>query len=227
MQDKHRLARLLRDLDEIKAAVKRNSPVLREIVTARFYWWLILIFGAVASLFAVAMHLLVNRFGGYDGIPVTVRAVFWALAAAAGITMYVFRVRGVLLTIRRIDPRLTVWTLLGDHTIGEFFHLYGPLCLIAAGVTIVLSRTGNSYYIVGTWVLVMGMTWNLLGFSVHLLEYYVIGYWCLITAALSFLFPGVSASLWVAICAGGGSVVYAAAWRFMGTGKVPAREEDA
>jgi hypothetical protein len=40
MQDKHRLARLLRDLDEIKAAVKRNSPVLREIVTARFSWWL-------------------------------------------------------------------------------------------------------------------------------------------------------------------------------------------
>ncbi|HUI69999.1 MAG TPA: hypothetical protein VL354_05730 [Spirochaetia bacterium] len=209
MQDRSRIARLLKDLDEIKAAVKRNSPVLREIVTARFYWWLILVFGAAVTVFSVVMHFLVIRFGGYEAIPGGTRTVFWVLAAAAGVVMYVFRVRGVLLTIRKMDRRLTFWSLLGDHTVGEFFHVYGPLSVISLAATIYLSRTGNAYYIVGVWALHIGLTWNLIGFAVHLVEFYVIGYWCLLVAALSIFLPGVSASLWIAICAGGWSITYA------------------
>jgi len=226
MQDRHRIARLLRDLDEIKATVKRNSPVLREIVTARFYWWLILVFGAVVCLFAIAIHLLVRRYGGYDDIPATVRTVFWVVAAAAGVVMYVFRVRGVLMTIRRMDPRLTFWSLLGDHNIGEFFHIYGPLSIIAVGASIYFSRTGNSYYIVGTWAVLIGLTWNLIGFAVHLLEFYVVGYWCLVVGALSFFLTGVSASLWVAICAGGWSIAYAVISWLVGKSERPVRGEN-
>jgi hypothetical protein len=226
MQDKSRIARLLKDLDEIKAAVKRNSPVLREIVTARFYWWLILVFGAAVALFSVTMHFLVVRFGGYDAIPGSTRTVFWVLVAAAGAVMYVFRVRGVLQTIRKLDRRLTFWSLLGDHTIGEFFHVYGPLCVIAIGATVLLTRTGNSYYIVATWAILVGLSWNLIGFAVHLVEFYVIGYWCLIVGALSIFVTGVSASLWVAVCAGGWSVTYAVVSWLAGKGQMPARGKD-
>jgi len=226
MQDRSRIARLLKDLDEIKAAVKRNSPVLREIVTARFYWWLILSFGAAGCVFAVAMHLLVTRFGGYDAIPASLRTVFWVAAGLAGVVLYAFRVRGVLLTIRRMDHRLTLWSLLGDHTVAEFFHVYGPLSALAVGLTIYLSRTGNSYYIVAVWALHVGLAWNLIGFAVHLLEFYVVGYWCLVIGALSIFFPGVSASLWVAICAGGWSITYAAASWLVTRENVPLRGEN-
>jgi hypothetical protein len=210
MRDSQRIARLFRDLDEIKAAVRRNSPVLREIVTARFYWWLLLIFGAGVIVFSVVMHFLILRYGGYGAIPASVKAAFWAVAAAVSAVLYAFRVRGVLRTIKQIDSRLTLLSLLGDHNIGEFMHLYGPLCLIAAAATIYLSRTGHSFYIVGTWGLCLGLTCNLLAFAAHLVEYYVLGYWCIIAAAVSFFVPGISAPLWTAICFGGGCVAYAA-----------------
>lgn len=209
MRDRQRIARLMRDLQEIKAAVKRNSPVLREIVTARFYWWLLLIFGVAVAVFSVTMHFLVLRYGGYGTIPASLRAVFWIVAAALGATLYAFRVRGVLRTIKKIDHNLTFLSLLGDHDIGEFMHLYIPFCLIALGVTIYLSAAGLSFYIVGTWGLWIGLTVNLIAFAAHLVEFYVLGYWYLATAALSFFVPGISASLWTAICLGGGSVAYA------------------
>jgi len=226
MQDRTRIARLLKDLDEIKAAVKRNSPVLREIVTAKFYWWLVLVFGASGCLFAVAMHLLITRFGGYDAIPVPIRTVFWLAAALAGAVMYAYRVRGVLFTIRKMDHRLTFWSLLGDHTVAEFFHVYGPMSALAVGLTIYLSRTGNSYFIVGVWALHIGLSWNLIGFAVHLLEFYVSGYWCLAIGTLSIFFPGVSASLWVAICAGGWSITYAGVSWLVTRRDMPARGEN-
>ena len=209
MHDKHRIARLIRDIDEIKAAVKRNSPVLREIVTARFYWWLILVFGLVVAAFSLIMQLLVQHYGGYGAIPATAKTVFWVVAAASGITLYTFRVRGVLRIIKRIDPRLTFLSLLGDHDIGEFMHLYIPFCLIAVGTTLYLSASGHPFYIIGTWGLCLGLTVNLIAFAAHLVEFYVLGYWYLGTAALSFFLQGISASLWTAICLGGGSAAYA------------------
>lgn len=226
MQDRHRIARLIRDLDEIKAAVKRNSPVLREIVMAPFYWWLLLIFGLAVAAFSILMHFLVFRFGGYAGIPAAVRVAFWIVAAAAGAVMYVFRVRGVLLLIKKIDRRLTFWSLLGDHDIGEFMHLYIPFCLIALGASISLAATGHSFYIVGTWGLWLGLTINLLAFAVHLVEFYVLGYWYLAVAALSFFVPGISASLWTALCLGGGSVVYAAVSQLIRRGGLLGRTEN-
>jgi hypothetical protein len=209
MHDQHKIARLMRDIDEIKAAVKRNSPVLREIVAARFYWWLLLIFGLAVALFSVTMHFLVLRYGGYSTIPAPVRTAFWAVAAVVGIILYAFRVRGVIRTIRKIDPRLTFLLLLGDHDIGEFMHLYIPLSLIAIAATICFSEFGHPFFIVGIWELWVGLIVNLIAFATHLVGFYVLGYWYLVTAALSFFVPGVSASLWTAICFGGGSVAYA------------------
>ncbi len=227
MQDRTRIARLLKDLDGIKAAVKRNSPVLREIVTARFYWWLVLSFGAAGCVFAVAMDVLVARFGGYHAIPVGILTIYWLVAGVAGIVMYVYRVRGVLQTIHAMDPRLTIRSLFGDHTIGEFFHVYAPISALSVAATIFLSRTGNSYYIVAIWAFHIGLAWNLVGFAVHLLEYYVIGYWCLAVGVLSIVFPEVSASLWVAIGAGGWSIGYAVVSRLVMRNPASMRGKDA
>ncbi len=219
MQDRRRIAKLMRDLEEIKAAVRRNSPILREILTARFYWWLVLTLGVAVVVFSVIMHFLVVGYGSYSAIPASLRATFWIVAAAAGVTLYVFRVRGVLSVIHAIDPRLTFWSFFGDHDIGEFFHLYGPFLLITVTTTIWLARTGNSFYIVGTWALCLGLTCNLIAFATHLLEYYVLGYAYMIAGALSFFIPGVSASLWTGICFGGGSVAYAAVSEVMRRGR--------
>jgi len=210
MQDRKQIARLMRDLDEIKAAVKRNNPLLRELVTSRFYWWLVTLFGFVIAAFALALHCLVARYGGYAAIPSSVKTPFWIAAAVAGIATYVFRVAGVIRTVRRIDPRLTIWSLFWDHNLGEFFHIMGPLILIAAGATVFLARIGQPFFIVGVWGLALGVIWNLLGFAVHLIELYVMGYWYIAAAALSFFIPGVSASVWTAVCVGGGSLAYVA-----------------
>ncbi len=209
MRDKHRIARLLRDIDEIKAAVQRNSPVLREIVSARYYWLHVVAFGVAVIIFSVVMHFLVRGYRGYAAIPGAVRTVFWVIAAVVSVSIYAYRVRGVLQTVRDIDPRLTLWSLLGDHSIGEFMHVYGPLCLVAAALSVYLSHLGLGFFLVAVWAGWFGLTLNLLGFAVHMPEFYVGGYWMLVTGALSILVPGISASLWIAICFGGGSIAYA------------------
>lgn len=210
MQDRKQIARLMRDLVEIKAAVKRNNPLLRELVTSRFYWWLVVLFGFVIAAFSLALQYLVVRYGGYGAIPSSLRVWFWIVAALAGVATYTFRVVGVIRTIRRIDPRLTIWSLFWDHNLGEFFHIMGPLILIAAGATVFLARIGQPFFIIGAWGLALGVTWNLVGFAVHLVELYVMGYWYIAAAALSFFIPGVSAGVWTAACVGGGSLAYVA-----------------
>jgi hypothetical protein len=221
MHDKHTIARVIRDLNEIKAAVKRNSPVLREIVTARFFWWLFLIFGVAVVGFSLLMHFLVLHYGGYASIPLSLRLTFWIVASIAGIVMYAFRIRGVIRTLKKIDSRLTLLSILGDHNLGEFFHIYGPVAVIAAGLSVYFSRTGQGIYIIAVWGGCIGLVLNLIAFAVHLPEFYVAGYWCLVSAAVSIFVPGVSASLWTAICIGGGCIVYAVVSELMrwGTSK--------
>ncbi len=210
MSDQARIARLLRDIGEIKAAVKRNSPVLREIVTARYYWLHIVAFGLAVIVFSVLMHFLMRGYGGYAAIPAALRTVFWIVAAAVSAGIYLYRVRGVLRTVKAIDRGLNLWSLLGDHDIGEFLLIYGPLCLVAAALTVFLSRTGQSAFIIAVWAGWLGLTLNLVAFAVHLPEFYAGGYWVLVAGALSVFVRGVSAPLWTALCFGGGSIVYAA-----------------
>jgi len=208
MQDQHRIARLMRDINEIKAAVKRNSPVLREILTARYYWLHLLAFGVAVVVFSVIMHFLVRAYGGYAAIPAVARAVFWIVAVAVGLSIYVYRVRGVLRTVKSIDRRLNLWALLGDHDIGEFMHIYVPLAVISAAASVFLFRAGESFYIIAVWAGCLGLTLNLAAFAAHIAEFYVGGYWTLVTGGLSIFVPGISASLWIAICFGGGSIAY-------------------
>ncbi|MGA2479995.1 MAG: hypothetical protein ABSG63_14685 [Spirochaetia bacterium] len=209
MQDKKRVAQLIRDLGEIKAAVKRNNPILREIVASRFFWLLVLFYGLAIILFCLVMQYLFRRYGGYTAVPSPVKLIFWITTAAVTVATYVIRVRGILRIIHAIDPRLTFLSMLGDHNIGEFMHVAGPLMAIAAGLTVYFAQTGQPFVIVGTWGLCIGLIENQLAFTVHLPEYYILGYWCLATGVLSFFFPGPGAPLWVAICFGGGCLAYA------------------
>ena len=209
MRDKHRIARLLRDIDEIKAAVQRNSPVLREIVERP------LLLAARRGFWRGGDHLLgrhalpcarLPRVCGHprcrqDGV----------LGHRGGGERFHLCVQGARRPANRQGHRPAAHPVVppGGPLHRRVHARLWPPVPGSAALSVYLSHLGLGFFLVAVWAGWFGLTLNLLGFAVHIPEFYVGGYWMLVTGALSILVPGISASLWIAICFGGGSIAYA------------------
>ena len=81
-----------RDIDEIKAAVQRKQPgALWEIVSARYYWLHVVAFGVAGETAATA---------GQRPSPVPLGRCSGSLRRWWSVSIYAYRVRGVLQTVR-------------------------------------------------------------------------------------------------------------------------------
>jgi hypothetical protein len=204
MESNGRVSQLVSDLEYLKAAIKRNIPVLREIsLSANFR--ILLWYGASALVaLSLAFELLIRHYGGFVALPAPVKAGLF-LAIATGATVGGFmKWRTFNRVARSIDRKLSAFAIFRTYYSATLLHVYLPLIAIAAAAVVFFALSGRGSLIVGAVALFGGILYNLLATSVNLREYLVCGYWLLLGAVASFLLPSVPSALWVAIIFGGG-----------------------
>ncbi len=208
MRDRSQIARLLRDLDEIKVAVKRNRTVLRELVVTPIFRWLIPGFGAAVLVLAALFQYLIGLYGSYAAIPTPVLGAIWTCSAAALAAFSAAKIIGISLAIKKIDPELSRWKLFTTQYAGVA-HISVPLLVITVGASIHFARAGQALPIVGICGIYYGIIANALASAVSMSEYLVYGYWLMASASACFFFPGIPATVWAVIVFTGGSAAFA------------------
>ena len=202
------VARLIEDMEYIKEAVKRNRPLFREIFAARNFRAMSLLFGVGVIVLSLSFQLFIGRFGSFAAVPVGIKAGLFAAVAAAAAWGGLMKIIAILRPLNRIDPRLRFAAVFREFFITAIFHVYIPVLLIGLAISVYLGLTAKGYYIIGTIGLTMGVLLNMLGSSIRTSAYYVLGYWLIAAAALSFFFTGISGGVWCALIFGGAFIAF-------------------
>ncbi len=208
--NKDEITQLVQDLKTIKTAVKRNRPLLRELSAAANFRPYFLFGGIVIVAVSLLFRYMTYRYGSYGGVPPGLKTALLILVGSIAAVSTLMKWRVARRVLARIDRRLTVGILYREFYSGWFYHLLLPQVLIAAAVVVYLALSGQGPFIIGAAGLALGVIMNLFGVTFGLSEYNVMGYWLLVTGALSFFLTAIPASVWSAICYGGACFTFVA-----------------
>jgi hypothetical protein len=206
--DKSELESLLADVEELKRAVRRNNPFLREVVSSRLFSAMSLPLGLLLVAFCAGTQLLVARHGSFGALPTE-----WKIASGLFFGLY-FAVAGVLKWIhlnrkaRSVDEGANFLTILNAVYGGSWLHLNVPaiVCMLFSVGTAILS--GHPWYAVTGAAIFIVFPFNSLGLMVQRAEYLAMGWYFLASGLTSLFFIETMPFAWSGIVWGGGFLVF-------------------
>ena len=205
------LDNLLHDVEELRRAVRRNSPFLREIVSSRSLAVYVLLFGLVVSAFCLISHFLIGSYGSFSAIPRGWKIGFWPALILLGLVMVISK----LLIIRRraaeVDRRATYMTVIRALYGGLWFNLYVPAFLCMAAASIFAVSLGHPWYIVPAIAVFYGFMANGVGLYIQRSAYFATGWYASATGLISVFFLEAAPFIWTAVVFGGISFVFGTA----------------
>ncbi|MDA8424873.1 MAG: hypothetical protein M0Z80_01950 [Treponema sp.] len=208
--DRSELDELLREVEELKRAVRRNNPLLREVVSTRFYPAIGLAYGLLFILLCAAAQILIARYGSAASVPqgwkIAAWGIFGVLLLGGGIVKWIFFSKRA----KRLDAEANYLTVLRAVYGSSWVHLILPalICMIFAPVAAILS--GHPWLMVAGLAIAWAFACNTLGLMVQRLEYLLTGWYALLSGLASLFFFETAPFLWSGVIWGGALVVYGA-----------------
>ncbi len=202
MDDKT-IERLSADIEDLKRAVRRNDPMLREVSSPPGWVTFSALAGLNISLFALPAHLLASRYGGFDAIPTPAKlALFAALAlfVVGGGTLKIVLMSRRAVQVAGSDGFAKV---LDSFFGGPMAHVTMPLTLgMVAGIAYAF-YAGRPWLALPVSSFLFGVMANVIAGKGGLRPYYVIGYWGILLGLASLLFVERAPFLWLFVIYGG------------------------
>jgi hypothetical protein len=206
--DQSELKTLLADLEELKRAVRRNNPFLREVISSRFFSAISLPLGLLLVAFCAGTQVLVARHGSFSALPIE-----WKYAAGIFFGLYAVVV-GILKWIhldrkaRSIDEGANFLTIIRAVYGGSWLHLNLPAIVCMLFVPVVAILSGHPWYIVPGIAIFFAFPCNGLGLMVQRPEYLVMGWFTLVAGLLSLFFMESMPFAWSGIIWGGAFFIF-------------------
>jgi len=197
-----------RDIEELRKAINKNQPLLREIADSRIFAILALPIGVLVSAFCIASHFLVAAYGSFAAVP---RA--WKIISALCAALF-FIGGGVgkwMLLSRRaaeIERGATTMSVLRSMYGKPFFHANMPAVLCMVVIPLFAIWTGHPWYAVSAAGLFLGFAANALASIVRGPEYVAMGWFALLSSLASLFFIEGAPFLWTAAIWGGSFLLY-------------------
>ena len=199
---------LLRDVEDLRRAVRRNSPFLREVISSRLLAVYALVFGCAVSGFCLASSLLVGRYSSFSAIPQGWKTGFWSalvLMGAAGAVMKPF-----LLGRRaaEVDRRATFLTVMKALYGGLVSNIYIPAFVCMAVASVFAVTLGHPWYVVPAVAVFYGFYANGAGLFIQRPEFFASGWYAIAAGLLSVFFVERAPFLWTMLTYGGMCLVF-------------------
>jgi hypothetical protein len=197
--DEERLERLARDIDELKAAVKKNDPLLREILTQKGWILLALGGGLGVSLFALPAHFLSAAYGGFDAIPAPARAALWAALALACVGGGTWKLLLISRRIVEVDRKSSLGDVMESFFgVGSIHVTAGMLVAITAAIAF-SSWSGSPWHALPAIGIALGLWMNSVGAQTRVREYLAAGWWSIVSGCAGLFFVPKAPFLWIFI----------------------------
>ncbi|MDX9899563.1 MAG: hypothetical protein RBT62_11615 [Spirochaetia bacterium] len=176
MNDKE-LQRLSNDIEDLKRAIKHNDPLLREMVAPPGWFAIALLTALTVSIFALASHVLVARYGSFGAIPPFARILLFVIL---GMLLVIGAVMKTLILTRRatkLQGKAGISTFLGNFYGGDSIHQTIPLLLGLIAATAYAVYVGHPWMTLPISAFLFGLLCNSLATRSRVRSYYIVGYW--------------------------------------------------
>jgi hypothetical protein len=199
---------LLRDVEELRRAVRRNSPFLREVMSSRLFAAYAVAFGAAVSVLCLASQLLVGRYGSFAAIPQGWKIGFWSALALLGAAGIISKPLVLGRRASQVDTRATYITVIKVLYGGVVSHIYAPAFLCMAAASVFAVTIGHPWYIVPAVAVFYTFAANGVGLFVHRPEFFASGWYALAAGVISVFFLEKAPFIWTAVVGGGMCLVF-------------------
>lgn len=199
---------LIRDVEELRRAVRRNSPFLREVVSSRIMAVYVLLFSLVVTAFCLISQVLIGSYGSFAAIPQGWKFGFWSALALLGVVAAVSKQLIIGRRAAEVDERATYMTVIRSVYGGLWFNLYAPAFLCMAVASIFAVTLGHPWYIVPAIAVFYGFAANGIGLFVRSTEFFATGWYAFAASLTSVFFLEAAPFLWTAVVFGGMSLIF-------------------
>jgi hypothetical protein len=199
---------LLRDVEELRHAVRRNSPFLREVISSRLLAVHVLLFGLAVAAFCLISRVLVGSYGSFAAIPRTWKIGFWAALILLGVSAAVSKQLIIRRRAAEVDRRATWLTVIRAVYGNLWFNLYMPAFLCMGVASIFAVTLGHPWYVMPAFAVFYGFLSNGVGLFIQRTEYFATGRYAFATSLASLFFLESAPLLWTAVVCGGMYIVF-------------------
>ncbi|WP_455382818.1 hypothetical protein [Salinispira pacifica] len=119
MERRENVTQLLKDLEYIKAAVKRNHPVFQEWATSMPTRLMMSYFGTATIVVALIFQICISQYGSFAAIPGTVKLLLFAFLGVVLLSATFLKWATLNRSARRIDRKLRAWPLVWEAYINR------------------------------------------------------------------------------------------------------------
>lgn len=197
------IEKLSADIEDLKRAVRRNDPMLREVSSPPGWVAFSALAGLNISLFALPAHLLATCHGGFDAIPTPGKLALFAVLALFVVGGGTLKV--VLMTRRaeQVAGAEGLARLLDAFFGGRMAHVTMPLTLgMVAGIAYAF-YAGRPWLALPVSSFLFGVMANVIAGKGGLRAYYVIGYWGILLGLAALPLVERAPFLWLFVIYGG------------------------
>jgi hypothetical protein len=206
--DQSEFETLLADVEELKKAVRRNNPFLREVVSSRFFAMISIPFGLFLIAFCAGTQIFIVRRGSFSAGPaewkIASTAVFGLFILVGALLKWIFLARQA----RRVEAGANFWTVIRSVYGGSWLNLNLPAILCMALVPVLAILAGHPWYIVPGIAIFSAFPCNGIGLIVQRPEYFAMGWYVLAAGLLSLFFMESMPFVWSAVIWGGGLLAF-------------------
>ncbi|MCI0482894.1 MAG: hypothetical protein L0213_15050, partial [Candidatus Dadabacteria bacterium] len=194
---------LISDIEELRKAVRNNSPFLRALADSRLFAAFALPMGVFILVFCVGTHYLLAARGSFDAVPGGWKLAFWIFMGAFTLVAGIGKIFIMKKRAAEVKSDATFATVVKAMYGGVWFHVNVPLFICMFTAVAFPLYLGHPWYIIPGTSIFLGIISNALWFLFRRAEYLVMGWFSLVVGIASLFFVESAPWLWAAFIYGG------------------------
>ena len=207
--DDKQIDQLIEEISSIKSIINKNKSLLRQVLLPTHFKLLALFTGISIILFSMIFYYFMNIYGGYSFIPGYIKMIIFGAILVDWILLGIMKYSNFMKTLLKIDDRYTFGRIMKDFFTFRIVHVYVPLIGSCVFLCVYLAKQNNSYFIIPTISITIGLFYNFLGSIIEVKQWLLTGYWLIITGLGVLLFSSIPAPVAISISMGCGMLLFA------------------
>jgi hypothetical protein len=207
----HELDELASSIDELKHAIRKNDPFIREVASTTLLAYLSLALGLAFAFFFLETHFLIREAGSFAALSPGWRLSFWVFLVAflgigGGAKLVILKTQA-----KAVDKEAGLASVMSAIYGGDLLHVHLPPLIAMVAAAVFLFWIGHPWYAISSTAILIAIESNTFGAAAQRGEFTWTGWYSLAAGIVSLFFIEGAPFLWTAIASGGSLLVYAAA----------------
>jgi len=208
---KEELAQFAEDIAFVRKAIEKNTSIIRRINFKKSLRLVTLLGSLSIFLFCGLFWIITKKYGNIINIPNWLQIGFVLLIFIDVLILGVLKSKNILSSAKKLIPDISIMMLLKEYYTAKIYYHFIPVGLAGAIIIVLFAINGNLTLILPAISIAIGITYNNIGVLLSMNEFFIVGYWLVITGCL-LLFINIPIVFGICLTFGLGFLILSVLW---------------